>query len=58
VTDEFKQMIGPDSDLIELRRKAIKEGMHSMRLDGAQKIAHGLTTIDEVLKVAPESVEL
>lgn len=58
VTDEFKQMISSDSDLIELRRKAIKEGMHSMRLDGAQKIAHGLTTIDEVLKVAPESVEL
>jgi general secretion pathway protein E len=58
VTDEFRRLIGHDSDLQQLRRRAVKEGMHPMRLDGAQKIAHGLTTIDEVLKVAPEAIEL
>ena len=34
-------------------RQAMKEGMHTLRLSGAQKIAAGLTTLEEVLRVAP-----
>ncbi len=40
--------------LTELRKQAYKEGMLSLRLSGAQKVAAGLTTINEVLRVAPE----
>jgi general secretion pathway protein E len=58
VTDEFRRLIGHDSDLQQLRRRAVKEGMRPMRLDGAHKIAKGETTIDEVLKVAPETIEM
>jgi general secretion pathway protein E len=29
----------------------IQEGMHSLRLSGAQKVAAGETTIEEVLRV-------
>ena len=29
------------------------EGMHSLRLAGAQKVAAGLTTVAEVLRVTP-----
>ena len=36
-----------------LRRAAIKNGMRTLRLSGAQKIAAGMTTMDEVLRVAP-----
>ncbi|MFT5320059.1 MAG: general secretion pathway protein E [Pseudohongiellaceae bacterium] len=42
-------------DLPRLRRHAYKEGMRSLRLSGALKVAAGLTTINEVLRVAPES---
>jgi general secretion pathway protein E len=39
--------------MLMLRKQAMKEGMRSLRLSGAQKIAAGLTTIEEVLRVAP-----
>lgn len=40
-------------DINELRHQAIKEGMRPLRLAGAQKVAAGLSSIEEVLKVAP-----
>ncbi|MCY1460581.1 Type II secretion system protein E [compost metagenome] len=55
LSDNLKQMITPDTDLIALRRQAYKEGMRSLRLSGAQKIASGLSTIEEVLRVTPYS---
>ena len=44
------------ADLPKLRRQAYKEGMCSLRLSGAQKVASGVTSIMEVLRVAPESL--
>jgi len=42
-------------DLPRLRLHAYKEGMRSLRLSGALKMAAGITTVNEVLRVAPES---
>ena len=42
-------------DLPRLRLHAYKEGMRSRRLSGALKVAAGITTVNEVLRVAPES---
>ena len=42
------------SDLPKLRRQAYKDGMLSLRLSGAMKVAAGITTIAEVMRVAPE----
>ena len=42
-------------NLTALRRAAFKDGMRSLRLSGAQKVAAGLTTIEEVLRVTPQS---
>jgi len=39
----------------EVRKQGIKEGMRTLRLSGAQKVGAGLTTIAEVLRVAPAS---
>ena len=41
------------ADLVALREQAFKEGMKPLRIRGAMKVGAGLTTIDEVLKVAP-----
>jgi general secretion pathway protein E len=43
----------PNMDMMEFRKAAIKEGMMPLRLSGAQKVAAGLTTAGEVMKVAP-----
>ncbi len=53
INDVLKQEIGHDFDLARFRKAAIKQGMKPLNLAGAQKIAKGLTTIEEVLKVAP-----
>ncbi|MFA5677299.1 MAG: GspE/PulE family protein [Pseudomonas sp.] len=55
LTDSLKPLIQTDLDLNALRRQAYREGMHSLRLSGAQKVAAGLTTIEEVLRVTPTS---
>lgn len=55
MSDSLRDMIKTDTDFSALRRQAYKEGMHSLRLSGAQKIAAGLTTIEEVLRVTPNS---
>ena len=49
----IKKLITPECDLAQLRRQAIKEGMHTLRLSGAQKVKAGLTTMEEVFKVSP-----
>jgi general secretion pathway protein E len=53
ISDPLKQEIGKDFDLLRFRRSAIKQGMRPLNLAGAQKVARGVTTIGEVLKVAP-----
>ena len=53
LSDELKQQITDDFDLIKFRKLAIKNGLQPLNLSGALKAARGLTTIKEVLKVAP-----
>ncbi len=53
MTPALKRRVHADCDIEELRREAIKEGMKPLRLNGAQKVAAGLTTLEEVIKVAP-----
>lgn len=53
ISDKLKQEIGSDFELAKFRKTAIKQGMKPLNLAGAQKVAKGITTIEEVLKVAP-----
>ena len=55
LSEAVKQQIQADTDLGALRRQAFKEGMRSLRLSGAQKIAAGQTTLEEILRVTPQS---
>jgi len=49
-TDEIRDMILSGASSIELKRKAIEEGMVSLRMSGLQKIREGATTLEEVLR--------
>jgi general secretion pathway protein E len=53
----LKQLITRDADLGKIKTEAFKEGMRPLRLNGAEKIAAGVTTIEEVLKVAPPALD-
>jgi general secretion pathway protein E len=50
---EVKGVVADGGDLGRLRELAYRQGMKPLRISGAMKVAAGLTTIDEVLKVAP-----
>jgi general secretion pathway protein E len=50
---EVKKLVNEKADLAVIREQALKEGMKPLRISGAMKVGSGLTTIDEVLKVAP-----
>jgi general secretion pathway protein E len=54
---DLRRLIDERPDLGEIRRRAMRAGMRPLRLAGAQKIAAGQTTLDEVLKVAPPIVD-
>ncbi|RML51763.1 Type IV pilus bioproteinsis protein [Pseudomonas amygdali pv. morsprunorum] len=55
MSDNIKALISADLDLTAMRRQAFKEGTRSLRLSGAQKVSAGLTTLEEVLRVTPQS---
>jgi general secretion pathway protein E len=55
---ELKGMVTAHTDLVKLRERAMKGGMQPLRISGARKVAAGLTTIEEVLKVAPPLQDL
>lgn len=53
ISDKLKPEITDNFDLVKFRKAAIRQGMKPLNLAGAQKVARGMTTIEEVLKVAP-----
>ena len=55
ITEKIKSVLHADMDLTILRKQALKTGMHTLRLSGAQKVGAGFTTISEVLRVSPAS---
>jgi len=55
MTENLEAQIHDSMDHAKLRQSAMKEGMHSLRLSGAHKVAAGMTTIEEVMRVAPLS---
>jgi len=56
LSETMKSLIHDQTNIMDLRKQAIKEGMQSLRLSGAHKVASGQTTIDEVLRVTPTSL--
>ncbi|MDB5749295.1 MAG: type secretion system protein [Massilia sp.] len=51
VSQEFTRLIGDSADLARLRQQSVADGMKPLRIAGATKIAEGVTTAEEVLKV-------
>jgi general secretion pathway protein E len=49
----IRERLVESADLEALRDAAFKDGMKPLRISGALKIAAGVTTIDEIMKVAP-----
>jgi type IV pilus assembly protein PilB len=50
VTDEIRELILIGASALELRKKAIEDGMITLRESGLHKIRAGITTLEEVVR--------
>ncbi|MCK5718311.1 MAG: Flp pilus assembly complex ATPase component TadA [Thiomargarita sp.] len=55
VSDNIRRLIGNSSDANQIRAQAIKEGTQTLRKDALQKLRHGITTPEEILRVTRET---
>lgn len=55
VTEEIQQLIVTRATSAEIQRKAIEQGMITMRQDGYLKALQGITTLEEVNRVASDT---
>lgn len=49
-TDETREMILAGASALDLKRKAIEQGMTTLRRSGLMKIKEGVTTLEEVIR--------
>lgn len=53
MSQSIKKLVAQNADLNAIKQQAYKEGMKPLLINGAEKIAEGFTTFEELLKVAP-----
>lgn len=54
VDDRLKTAIVGSPDSSTLKNEALARGLVTLRMDGAEKVARGITSVDEVLRVTEE----
>jgi general secretion pathway protein E len=52
--DRIKNLILKTSDANAIKRRAVEQGMVTLRQDGAQKVLNGITTIEEIFRVTQQ----
>jgi len=50
ITEAIRDLIMVGATAVEIKRKALEEGMLTLRMSGLEKIKAGITTIEEVLR--------
>jgi len=54
LTNQIRQMVLKNSSSGEIREVAVRNGMHSLSDDGWRLIGEGITTPEEVMRVAKD----
>ncbi len=52
MTDELRRMILERTSTADLKKLALEQGLRTLYHDGLMKVAQGITTLEEVLRVA------
>jgi type IV pilus assembly protein PilB len=50
ITEGIRDLIMVGATAVEIKRKALEEGMLTLRMSGLEKIKNGVTTVEEVLR--------
>ncbi|HEX3033696.1 MAG TPA: type II secretion system ATPase GspE [Thermodesulfobacteriota bacterium] len=54
IDDEIRSLTLSTADSTTIKKKGIENGMSTLRMDGAEKVLKGLTSMDEILRVTEE----
>ncbi len=55
MTSRIRELSYQGASTQELRRAAVSQGMHTLYQDGIQKVMRGITTVEEVMRVAKKT---
>lgn len=55
ITDQLRKLILDHADATTLQVAAVEQGMRTMYLDGLDKVAQGITSFEEILRVTQDS---
>ena len=57
MTPKIRQLAFDNAPTLEIRKTAVSEGMDTLYWDGIKKVLKGITTLDEVYRVAKQDEE-
>jgi type II secretory ATPase GspE/PulE/Tfp pilus assembly ATPase PilB-like protein len=57
VDDHIRPLIIDRSASSDIKREAMRHGLHTLRDDGWRKVLDGVTTVEEILRVSEEDEE-
>jgi type II secretory ATPase GspE/PulE/Tfp pilus assembly ATPase PilB-like protein len=58
VNDFIRPLIIERASAGEIKREALKHGLHTLRDDGWRKVLAGVTTVEEILRVTEDDEEV
>ena len=56
--DEVRRLIGAKADSSVIKQAGIAKGMITLKQEGAMKVAQGVTTTEEVMRITQQEIEL
>ena len=56
--DEIRRLIGAKADASAIKQAAAAKGMITLKDEGAEKVFHGITTTEEVMRITQQEVEI
>jgi general secretion pathway protein E len=56
--DEIRRLIGNKADSASIRHAAMAKGMVTLKDEGAEKVFHGVTTTEELMRITQQEVEI
>jgi type II secretory ATPase GspE/PulE/Tfp pilus assembly ATPase PilB-like protein len=51
IDDDIRELILNGSPCSQIKKRALESGMHTLRMDGWEKVKKGMTTISEIIRV-------
>jgi len=56
--DEVRRLIGAKADSSAIKQAAIAKGMVTLKQEGAEKVVQGQTTLEEVMRITQQEIEI